>query len=70
MFELSVDATEPACIWEEKLRSREAKRHSEKFPEAPGPIDVHTVQVLLEVWVGVETHSAKKARQTEQVIPM
>lgn len=60
--------TEPACIWEEKLRSRESKCHPEKLPEAPGPIDVHTVQVLLGVSITVETHGTKEARQTEQVI--
>lgn len=39
------------------------------MPEAPGPVDVHTVQVLL-LGVGVEAHSAKETRQPKQVISM
>ena len=38
--------------------------------KAPGPVDVHTIQVLLGVGVGVETHGAKETRQTEQVVSM
>lgn len=40
------------------------------MPEAPRPVDVHTVRALLGVGVGVEAHSAKETRQTKQVISM
>lgn len=60
----------PACVREEQLRACEAKCHPQKVPEAPGTKDVHALQALLRVWVGVEAHSAKKARQTEQVVSM
>ena len=40
------------------------------MPEAPRPIDVHTVQVLLGVGVGVEAHSTEETRQTKKVISM
>lgn len=40
------------------------------MPEAPGTVDVHTVQALLGFWVAVEAHSAKETRQTKQVISM
>ncbi len=60
----------PACIREEQLWSSEAKCHPEEVSEAPRPIDVHTVKTLLGVGVGVEAHSAKKTRQTKQMISM
>lgn len=58
------------CIWEEQLRSSEAKSHPEKLPEAPGPVDINTFGALLGIRVGVEAHGAEETRQTKQVISM
>lgn len=65
-----VTSSEPTCVREEQLRGREAKCHPQKMPQAPRPVDLHTVRALLGVWVGVEAHGAKETRQTKQVISM
>lgn len=36
--------------------------------KAPGPVDIHTFQVLLGFSAAVEAYGAKKTRQTEQVV--
>lgn len=40
------------------------------MPKAPGPVDIHTFQVLLGVSAAVEADGAKETRQAEQVVSM
>lgn len=59
-----------ACVRKEQLRAGQAQRHPQKVPEAPGPVDVHTAELLLLLGlrVAVQTHGTKESRQAKQVV--